>query len=231
MKKITGWKTKGMNRDISVSAFNNEFSFENVNLRIMTNEGNTALSWVNEKGTAQITLVNSSNASTTISGTPIGTAVLNRTLVLFTTTNTSEAQSTTKADKIYKLSYKDAAKTIMEVVLLFSGNLNFSTLHPLETMVSYEAEHIQKVYWVDGRNQPRIINIANETKLAQWNSAATKSIATFFDFVPSAAIRENVSITRVQAGGEMFAPGVIQYCFTYINKYGQQTNIIWTSPL
>ena len=48
----------------------NEFSFENVNLRIMTNEGNTALSWVNEKGTAQITLVNSSNASTTISGTP-----------------------------------------------------------------------------------------------------------------------------------------------------------------
>ena len=56
MKKITGWKTRGMNRDISVSAFNNEFSFENVNLRIMTNEGNTALSWVNEKGTAQLYL-------------------------------------------------------------------------------------------------------------------------------------------------------------------------------
>ena len=58
MKKITGWKTKGMNRDISVSAFNNEFSFENINLRVMTNEGNTALSWVNEKGTAQISIVN-----------------------------------------------------------------------------------------------------------------------------------------------------------------------------
>lgn len=231
MKKITGWKTRGMNRDISVSAFNNEFSFENVNLRIMTNEGNTALSWVNEKGTAQISLVNSNGTAITISGTPIGTAVLNRTLVLFTTTNTGESQPATKTDRIYKLFYRDAAKTIMEVALLFNGNLNFSALHPLETMVSYEAEHIQKVYWVDGRNQPRIINIANGTKLAQWNSAATKSIATFFDFVPSAAIKESVTVTRAHVGGEMFAPGVIQYCFTYVNKYGQQTNIIWTSAL
>ena len=52
-KKITGWKTKGMNRDLSVSAFNPEFSFENMNLRLSTNEGNTLLSWVNEKGTQQ----------------------------------------------------------------------------------------------------------------------------------------------------------------------------------
>lgn len=231
MKKITGWKTRGMNRDISVSAFNNEFSFENVNLRIMTNEGNTALSWVNEKGTARISLVNSNGTAITISGTPIGTAVLNRTLVLFTTTNTGESQPATKTDRIYKLFYRDAAKTIMEVALLFNGNLNFSALHPLETMVSYEAEHIQKVYWVDGRNQPRIINIANETKLAQWNSVATSSIATFFDFVPSIDLKESVTITRGNTGGEMFAPGVIQYCFTYVNKYGQQTNIAWTSPL
>lgn len=240
MKKITGWKTRGMNRDISVSAFNNEFSFENVNLRIMTNEGNTALSWVNEKGTAQITLVNSSNASTTISGTPIGTAVLNRTLVLFTTTNTSEAQSKTKADKIYKLSYKDAAKTIMEVVLLFSGNLNFSTLHPLETMVSYEAEHIQKVYWVDGRNQPRIINIMDTNKLTsngKWykysvdSTTSSSKIMTFFDFQPTTQLQESVAVERVKTGGEMFPPGVIQYCFTYINKYAQQTCVAWTSAL
>lgn len=29
----------------------------------------------------------------------------------------------------------------------------------------------------------------------------------------------------------MFAPGVIQYAFTYYNKYGQETNIFYTSPL
>ena len=52
MKKQTSWKTRGMNRDLSVSAFSPEFSFENMNLRLSTNEGNTLMSWVNEKGTA-----------------------------------------------------------------------------------------------------------------------------------------------------------------------------------
>ena len=55
-KKYINWKTKGMNRDMSVSAFNPEFAFENVNLRLATNEGNTMMSWVNERGTKKMTL-------------------------------------------------------------------------------------------------------------------------------------------------------------------------------
>ena len=56
-KKQTSWRTRGMNRDLSVSAFSPEFSFENMNLRLSTNEGNTLMSWVNMKGTASIKLV------------------------------------------------------------------------------------------------------------------------------------------------------------------------------
>ena len=37
-QKLIGWKTKGMNRDMSVSAFNPEFAFENINVRLSTNE-------------------------------------------------------------------------------------------------------------------------------------------------------------------------------------------------
>ena len=55
-KNQTSWKTRGMNRDLSVSAFSPEFSFENRNLRLSTNEGNTMMSWVNERGTALINL-------------------------------------------------------------------------------------------------------------------------------------------------------------------------------
>lgn len=219
MKKITGWKTKGMNRDMSVSAFNSEFAFENVNLRLSTNEGNTMMSWVNEKGTQPITL------STAITGTPIGTAVLNNNLVIFT------HGTGTKPDNIYKLFYSNAAKTEMTCTRLFNGNLNFSVEYPLETMVSYEAEHIQKVYWVDGLNQPRIINIADTATLNKWNTAATANVATFFDFIPAVALNETVEISRIDTGGEMFAPGVIQYCFSYVNKYGQQTNLVYTSSL
>ena len=91
-KKQTIWKTKGMNQDLSVSAFNNEFSFENMNLRLSTNEGNTLMSWVNEKGTSLMHLSISikeweedPTISEIIQGCPIGTAVINHQLVLFTT--------------------------------------------------------------------------------------------------------------------------------------------------
>ena len=90
-KKSISWKTKGMNRDISVSAFNAEFAFENRNIRLSTNEGNTMMSWVNERGTKKMSL----HIDTTpwseehiyvdnIAGTPIGTAVVDHKLIVFT---------------------------------------------------------------------------------------------------------------------------------------------------
>jgi len=63
-----------MNQDLSVSAFNPEFSFENMNLRLSTNENNTLMSWVNERGPQKITLIGD---VANISGTPIGVAVIN----------------------------------------------------------------------------------------------------------------------------------------------------------
>ena len=85
-KKQMTWKTRGMNQDLSVSAFNPEFSFENRNMRLSTNEGNTQLSWVNEKGTKAVNLVefDSEMSSITLKGIPVGTAILNHKLVLFT---------------------------------------------------------------------------------------------------------------------------------------------------
>jgi hypothetical protein len=60
-KKQMAWKTKGMNRDLSVSAFNPEFAFENMNLRLSTNDGNTLLSWVNEKGPSKLLMYDNSD--------------------------------------------------------------------------------------------------------------------------------------------------------------------------
>ena len=49
MQKQVIFKTKGMQRDLSVSAFNSEFSYENMNMRIMPTNENTLLSLTNEK--------------------------------------------------------------------------------------------------------------------------------------------------------------------------------------
>ena len=208
------WKTKGMNQDLSVSAFNPEFAYENMNLRLSTNEGNTLMSWVNERGTAPIRLTNSGRPYTLV-GTPVGTAVLNHQLVVFT------HGTGNKPDYIYKLTGTEGS---MDVDLLYNGNLNFKTNYPLETMVAFEADHIQKVYWTDGENQPRLINIAaTSEKRAKWTD-------TSFDFVPTFS-GGKIEVTKTTSGGGLFAPGVIQYCFTYINKYGQQSNIVDVSPL
>lgn len=243
-KKQTGFKTKGMNRDLSVSAFNPEFSFENMNLRLSTNDGNTLMSWVTERGTEEIAVKDINKGSIvrprllTIEGIPIGIAIMNHQLVLFTT-----AAGTEKPDYIYLLFSFKTARNGLEAngKVLYNGNLNFNVRHPLETQVSYESENIQKVYWTDGLNQPRVINIATDSsKIKKWNSTTDGSIDSFFDFVPS--IRTSyvegetiknlkVTVSQETASNGTFAPGTIQYCFTYVNRNAQQSNVVWTSSL
>lgn len=225
-RKTMLWKTKGMNKDLSVSAFNPEFAFENMNLRLSTKENNTLMSWVNEKGTAPITLKNYGGTNVSIKGVPVGTAVLNKYLVIFTHEDYFINTGTEiEADHIYRL-IQDKSKSTptMSCVELYEGNLHLSPANPLETLVSYESEDIQKVYWTDGINQPRVINIAEG-----YESFILQGVPTIFDFVSSFS-GGSISVKKNSSGG-LFAPGVIQYCFCYFNKYGQQSNIVEVSPL
>lgn len=240
-KKLMQWKVKGMNQDMSASAFSNEFAFENHNLRLSTNENNTLMSWVNERGTLEMKIVDEKiadeeNNSLVLQGTPVGTAVINNQLVLFTTENDREDTSSADTpDHIYVLEYKKESGNRVEDTLvckiLYEGNINLSSLHPLETLVSYEADHIKKVYWLDGRNQPRMMNIENPEFFDKKTFADSKGIDTRFDFVPSIDLKENVSIVKNENSSGTFAPGVIQYCITYVNKYQQQSNVVYVSPL
>lgn len=226
-KKLMSWKTKGMNQDLSVSAFNPEFSFENMNLRLSTNETNTTLSWVNEKGTKQAEIYKvqyntetkeEDQVSCSILGVPVGTAVINHQLILFT-------HDTQNYDHIYKLVRRGVGFAVEELTEDHQFVLNLDTHYPLETIVSYESDSIQKVYWTDGKNQPRVVNVAaSAQKRKLWNN-------TSFDFIPEfTSTNTNFEVTKNTTGG-MFSPGVIQYCFTYYNKYGQQTNIVKVSSL
>lgn len=219
-KKYINWKTKGMNRDMSVSAFNPEFAFENHNLRLATNEGNTMMSWVNERGTKKITLniatgLWEENFGNTkyinyITGIPVGTAVLNHKLIIFTC-----------SDYIYVFEKSIKDENTLEGKILYFGTLGFSPEYPIETLVSYESENIQKVYWTDNKNQPRVINIVGSIEKDNDNQ---------FDFVPQLQLKEKVNVTKVFGTGE-FPSGVIQYAFTYYNKNGQESNIFYTTAL
>lgn len=216
MQKSVSFKTKGMQRDLAVSAFNSDFAYENKNIRVITNDDNTLYSLVNERGTK---LANVGGIDS-IEGTVIGKAVIDNELILFTADTISNIKD--KEDKIYKIKING---NNLEGQILFRGNLNFNPKYPIETLVFYENEDIKKVYWTDGLNQPRVINIAAASDVvSKWNTDS-------FNFVRTLSLNEEITIERNIVANGSFAPGVIQYAFTYFNKYGQESNIFYTSPL
>lgn len=214
MQKQIAFKIKGMQRDFSESAFNPQYSYENKNIRIMATKENTMLSIVNEKGTKLLTIDMLNNIDDSIKGTPLGQTVLGDYFVLFT--------HDTDADYIYRFNF--SGSTIIGIIL-FKGNLNFNPEYPIEALPYYENDKVQKIYWTDGHNQPRVINIlATSEELDSW-------IDTSFDFTQTLSLVEDVEIIKnISSTGE-FLPGVIQYCFSYFNNYRQESNIFYTSPL
>jgi hypothetical protein len=200
--KATSHVIQGMQKDTSKSKLSKEFAFDAKNIRITAREGNTLLTITNEKGNKQIK---------SLFGSYLGHCVLNNQLIIFTTTVLNK-------DFIF-LYDSDFIQTT-----LYSGALNFSLDNPIEALGVYENEDIQKVYWVDGINQPRVINIkTSEEVRSKWSN-------TSFDFIPELELKEDVFVEPV-SNSSMFAPGVIQYAFSYYNKYGQESNIFNVSPL
>lgn len=275
MQKIIQFKTKGMQRDLSASAFNPEYSYENKNVRVMPTDESTLLSLINEKGNKKSDIV---GVGDHIKGIPIGQALVNNELIIFAAgdddyrladitpnifeapdifpcavpiTNLTAGEDTANDitpdlssvkditfidcpyklnidvdsmldDRIYKLWFNNGVLTGKR---LFRGNLGFNYKHPIETISFYENADIRKVYWTDGLNQPRVINIAAASDVvSKWNTDS-------FNFVRTLSLNEEITIERNIVANGSFAPGVIQYAFTYFNKYGQESNIFYTSPL
>lgn len=275
MIKFATFKTKGMQRDLSASAFNSEYSYENKNVRVMPTDESTLLSLINEKGNKKSSIA---GVGDHIKGIPIGQALVNNELIIFAagdddyrladiTPNIFEAPDIFPCDilianltagedtanditpdlssigditivdcpcklnidvdsmlddRIYKLWFNNGVLTGKR---LFRGYLGFNYKHPIETISFYENSDIRKVYWTDGLNQPRVINVAAASSvMSKWNKDS-------FNFVRTLGLKETITITRNIVANGSFAPGVIQYAFTYFNKYGQESNIFYTSPL
>lgn len=242
MQKQIQLKIKGMQRDLSASAFNPEYAYENKNIRIMPTDESTLLSIINERGNKPSSI---EGIGDNLVGTPIGQSLINNELVVFTAGDKSllnvsdisagenEISDITAEelaadldldfdDRIYKLWFSEGK---LNGKRLFRGQLGFDPYYPIEAISVYENSDIRKVYWTDKLNQPRVINIAAaDDVINKWNS-------TSFDFVRKLKLQEEVTIKRNLVANGTFAPGVIQYAFTYFDKYGQESNLFYCSPL
>ena len=207
---------KGMTKDVSDSKLGSEYYIDALNIRLTAHDDNTLMSITNAKGNKQITL------DSAISGSYLGHAVLNNYIVIFTIKDST--------GYIYRIDTENHYHT----VLLAYGSFGFDTEHPIETLPMYEKEDVQKVYWIDGKNQPRFINIADKIKsgvVMPRTSATVPSSKTAFDFVATMALNEKVTITRNETTIGTISAGAIQYALTYYNLYGQETNIFHQSSL
>lgn len=199
----------GMQKDMSISKQKPESLYDARNIRFTAKDKDTLMSITNERGTTKLTTIN------TIEGNYLGHCVLQDYVVIFT----HKEGITSTPDYIYRVSEFTSDSAF--VTLLYNGNLNFSS--PIETLGVFEKEDVQKVYWIDDNNQPRMINVASPDSIIA-------GLNTQFDFVQELQLNENISISRLDNDG-MFSPGTIQYAFSYYKLYGQQSNIFYTTPL
>lgn len=220
-KKTIVLNNKGMTRDISISKANNDFAYENFNIRIIPMDKDTLLTVTNEKGNLPIELINDDTGrkDSKFEGTLLGYSVLNQYLILFL------HNETTNLDSIIRIEYKKLLRKWYRKNIILNEDLGFNSLYPIETIADYESEDIMKVYWVDGINQPRFINISNKALSESSNNT------TFINFVSEFENSANVDITKEFIGESSFKSGIIQYMFTYSNKYGQETNLAYISPI
>ena len=98
----------------------------------------------------------------------IGWEVVRDQIVIFTAQSYLE-NPVNELGQIWKLTY-DKYLTNPVITLVYNGYLNFSLAHPIPdpgaTAGNYETPEIQKVYWTDNYNRPRLINIADANTMA-----------------------------------------------------------------
>ena len=203
---------QGLSQDSHPSVQDPKLLIKAKNIRLTARNENTLAAITNELGTKKIENV-------LIRGTYLGHCILNNKVVVFTTMQNRE--QSLNPDIITIITKVNEDEYSVDGI---KGNWDFDVEHPIECLGFYENENIQKVYWIDGKNQPRMINIAGDL------SGGTDGYYPI-DFVAELTLQEKVEVTQSFTGNGRFPAGVVQYAFTYYNLYGRQSNIWYTTPL
>ena len=208
---------QGMRQDNPPIRQNTNFLWDAYNIRLTNRGDNSLLNVSNEKGNKELL---------TLEGRYVGHCIVGDYLVVFTVSRDRLGK------KYYTSIYRiDKAFNVKTLISKLSLAMNLAYI---ETLGVYEGEFVQKVYWVDGINQPRVINIVADKLAVEGGKIDSVDNYVYpegcFDFIRNVKLVNYINIYREEGNGS-FAPGVIQYAFSYYDKYGQETNIVETSEL
>lgn len=143
----------------------------------------------------------------------LGHVIIRDNIILFTTDNNG-------FDCIWKVNDEDYS-----IELLYLRNLGFSTSNPIQAINNYENEIIDKIYWVDAKNQMRFVNVYHSTD----NQDLENLIDLSFNNINMVGTfdLDQPEIIGINRGG-IHTAGMIQYSYNLYKINGSQTKI---SPL
>lgn len=223
----------GMQQDNSPKLPSNEYSFENFNIRFSTEGPNSKIVIKPEMGNSQVRLrffdnldyiYEGTNKPPTIDSFPfviIGACVVDRYIVIF-----GKEDSQRGRDYIVRLekAYEANGIVYFNCVYLFDGSidLNFKFTNNIETHPYVETELQKKVYFCDGENFIRCINVVNPQCI---NNLGLLNIGRHL------ALNERLTVTKKPGVFGSLPGGKLQIAFSYGTDLESMTSIIDYSAL
>ena len=214
--------TKGMNQDLSKQIASPDTAYKLLNIKNQILDSQSAEALINEKGTSMVKMYLNNKGEDQLDGEIVGIVKCD---------DDSAAVFVKKSDSvdvIYKFYYDKSGQVAVKKAA--EGNFKFG--NDIKGIFCYENSELQKVYWVDGVNQLRYINLAESNFKSNLYPEGKLPIKEeiYLDSSPEFRLNHTIEVERTSGGG-VFTAGVIQYAFTYYMKYGAETGIVDMTPL
>lgn len=215
---------KGLDKDSALEFLSNQSYIDAKNIRLVSERGNTTGVVENIAGNLEIENAGgislSAQISTETSSTTwqyLGHQYIKENLYLFVTRNTTLVGNL--PNFIFKVTFDGEQWDTLTTIYSTADNseLQWARVNPIKSVGRYESESIQKIYFVDGVNPTRVINVADP-------DVSTYPVSRF-DLVGDVDFGE-ISFDSVISGN--LPIGKVQYAYQYYNNYGAET---FFSPL
>jgi|GEM_PF-3341409 len=225
--------SKGIDRDTSVNKYSEHTYYDALNMRLITNDPLTAGAMTNVPGT-------SLKLAFALEDIIIGVCPIRNTYndttkdsVIFFATNDSGTDSIyllevdadridtsstpINLDQVYQV--VGAGTTAYKAGYLYRGtDLNFSEDYRIEAESRYESALIKKVYWVDGLNPIRYLNISSAETLVLGGGSI--SSANVFEINPDVTLSSPTTTARP---GGAYTSGIVQHAYQLYIKNGTKS--------
>ena len=221
MGKVTNEFSAGMDQDSSKNKYDNRHYYDANNIRILTQDGITSGALEDMEGTIKRLDLSGTSSNPVII---VGYCILRDDIIIFLTENVSGPPNpTVDEDFIIKVPIVDienlagtSFKTINPAYVqsggnvIYKENLGFSTENPILAIPRYETESIQKVYWVDGYNKLRYLNVIYDADTNDLTTLPPDRLEVLGDIeltqpTLDAIVGGNLRSGRIQYGYQLYA--------------------------